>query len=281
MILEDKLKNIRIEARDIQIGHQVVLGENIHVKVRGTFAVGPYSRIGNGFRAVGENIRIGEHYYYGPTRGGFLDIGGGGSNFPFADLTIGDGCVMHTGGINIARPVTIGNEVGLSHDVDIITHGFWHSVLDGGPATFEKVHIGNNVIIGWKTVIMPGVEIADDVVVGANATITKSLLKKGIYAGTPAKFIKELTAPSLEQSEIILQNIVDDFRILMQYYEVPKYSISARYPFININNLCIDTIKKSCSGEHDDITDAFRDFLRRFGIRIHVPGGFKFNLKRI
>ena len=36
----------------------------------------------------------------------------------------------------------------------------------------------------------------------------------------------------------------------------------------------------SYKGEHDDITDAFRDFARRYGIRVYAPQGYKFNLKR-
>jgi hypothetical protein len=34
------------------------------------------------------------------------------------------------------------------------------------------------------------------------------------------------------------------------------------------------------TGIHDVVTDAFRDFARRYGIRIYVPHGFKFNLTR-
>ena len=65
-------------------------------------------------------------------------IGGGGSNFPYAKLHIGDRMVCHTGHINLASPVTIGNDVGLSHDVDLITHGFWYSILDGYPRNIDQ-----------------------------------------------------------------------------------------------------------------------------------------------
>ena len=48
----------------------------------------------------------------------------------------------------------------------------------------------------------------------------------------------------------------------------------------NHDELEINTANFSYKGEHDLITDAFRDFARRYGIRIYAPRGFKFNLTR-
>jgi acetyltransferase-like isoleucine patch superfamily enzyme len=275
-------KNILIQAERLEIDQNILFGKDISIAVRGLFKLGANSIIKNGFKANGENITIGENYYYGPTKYGFMDIGGGGSNFPFSNLEIGDGCVMHTGHINIARPVKIGNNVGLSHDVDIITHGFWHSILDGGSQTFKEVSIGNDVIVGWKSVILPGVSICDFVSIGANSTVTKSITQSGVYAGMPAKYIKSIdNTLSKESKETLLRNIVKDFEYLLTFYEINSIiSIFYNYPNIQINSLTIDVEKLSCIGEHDVISDAFRDFLRRYGIRIHAPQGFKFDIKR-
>ena len=208
-------------------------------------------------------------------------IGGGGANFPYAKLKIGDRVVCHTGHINLASPVTIGNDVGLSHDVDLITHGFWYSVLEGYPRVFKEINIGNNVIIGWKTVIMSGVTIADNTVIGSHSTVTKSLLDaKAIYAGSPAKLIKHITEPTLQEKQQMLESLIVDFKDLMTYYDVPEFNINAQHPYLLINQLSINVNDFSYTGEHDAITDAFRDFARRYGIRIYVPHGFKFNLTR-
>jgi acetyltransferase-like isoleucine patch superfamily enzyme len=51
--------------------------------------------------------------------------------------------------------------------------------------------IGNNVSIGTNSTILP-VKIADDIVVGAGAVVTKDLLEPGIYAGNPARKIRSL-----------------------------------------------------------------------------------------
>lgn len=52
--------------------------------------------------------------------------------------------------------------------------------------------IGNNVYIGTGAKIIGKVVIADDVVIGANAVVTKSILEPGItVAGIPAKKISD------------------------------------------------------------------------------------------
>lgn len=55
-----------------------------------------------------------------------------------------------------------------------------------------KVVIGSNVWIGANVVITKGVKIEERVVVGANSVVTSNLLMSGVYAGNPAKFIKEI-----------------------------------------------------------------------------------------
>jgi acetyltransferase-like isoleucine patch superfamily enzyme len=277
----DKEKNIHIEAEELLIGNNVKFGKDINIKVRGKFQLGDHSIVGDRFTANAEEIIIGEYFYNGPTDSRGMVIGGGGANFPYAKLKIGDRAVCHTGHINLASPVTIGNDVGLSHDVDLITHGFWYSVLEGYPRTFDSINIGNNVIIGWKTVIMSGVNITDNVVIGSHSTVTKDLLQsRGIYAGTPAKLIKNIQEPSLSEKIVLLEGMISNFKDLIRYYIIDKINIEIDYPYVQINDLRINVQDFSCQGQHDEVTDAFRDFARRYGIKIYVPHGFKFNLKR-
>ena len=55
------------------------------------------------------------------------------------------------------------------------------------------VTIGDNVWVGANAVILPGVYIASNVVVGAGAVVTKDLTESGIYGGNPAKLIRAFT----------------------------------------------------------------------------------------
>jgi acetyltransferase-like isoleucine patch superfamily enzyme len=275
-------ENSIIEADNIIIGKNVSFGKDINIRVRGEFSIGDDSRVGDRFTAVGENIRIGKHFYNGPTDSRGMVIGGGSANFPFADLTIGDRCTCHTGHINLSRPVVIGNDVGLSHDVDIITHGFWASILEGYPYAFDGVTLGNNVIVGWKTVIMTGVTIANDVVIGAHSTVVKNLsTSRAIYAGSPAKFIREITMPSEEKQIELLNMVGEEFKKLISFYKQQPTQLEINFPYIKLNDMVFNAKTLTCEGEHDVITDAFRDFSRRYGLRFYCDGrNFAFKLDR-
>ena len=51
------------------------------------------------------------------------------------------------------------------------------------------VRIGNDVWIGTRAIIMPGVEIKDHAIVGAGTVVTKNVGEWEIVAGNPAKHI--------------------------------------------------------------------------------------------
>lgn len=70
--------------------------------------------------------------------------------------------------------------------------------------TYKKVHIGKHVIVGTKSIILPGVNVAEGCSVGAMTMLTKSTQPWGIYFGIPAKRIKERKRDLLElESEYI------------------------------------------------------------------------------
>lgn len=92
----------------------------------------------------------------------------------------------------ICELVTIGNDCFIGHGVMFINDPF----LAGGPARGDKtkwraVNIGNNVSIGSNATIMP-VTICDNTVIGAGAVVTKDINTPGIYAGNPARLLREL-----------------------------------------------------------------------------------------
>lgn len=60
-------------------------------------------------------------------------------------------------------------------------------LLDKG---LEKVNIGNDVWIGVKATIMPGITIGDGAVIGSNAVVTKDVPPYAIVVGVPAKILK-------------------------------------------------------------------------------------------
>lgn len=51
--------------------------------------------------------------------------------------------------------------------------------------------IGNDVWIGYEAIILAGVTIGDDAIIGARAVVTKDVLPYTVVAGVPAKPIKK------------------------------------------------------------------------------------------
>ena len=92
----------------------------------------------------------------------------------------------------ICELVSIGDDCFIGHSVMFINDLF----AKGSPACgdtnlWKGTKIGNYVFIGSNATILP-VEICDHVVIGAGAVVTKNITQPGIYAGNPAKKIKEL-----------------------------------------------------------------------------------------
>lgn len=84
--------------------------------------------------------------------------------------------------------ITIGNDVTMAPRVHVLAHdaSTCHHL---GYARIGRVDIGNNVFIGADAVVLPGVAIGDNSVIGANSTVTKSIPANVVAAGNPAKVI--------------------------------------------------------------------------------------------
>jgi len=272
MKYEDHNKNISIVADRIDIGTNVSFGKNIHIRLKGRFAIGDYSRLGNNTEIMGNNVIFGEHLFHSSG----LRIGGGGRQHPNANFTIGDRCTIHNNFINVCEPVIIGDDVGLSPETSILTHGYWLSVLEGYPATFKGVRIGNGVIVGYRSLIMMGVEIADDCVVGAQSVVTKSLIKKGIYGGSPAKFIKEIIPLSIEEKIKKCEDIIVEYKKIATYHNLnPRIIID--FPWITIDDFRVNFETFEYEGTETIVTDDFRDYIRKWGIRVYTKRPFVSN----
>lgn len=92
----------------------------------------------------------------------------------------------------ICELVTVGNDCFISHGVMFINDLFSIGRPAGGKREMWKpTVVGNNVLIGTNATILP-VRIVDSVVIGAGSVVTKEITKPGIYAGNPARKIREL-----------------------------------------------------------------------------------------
>ena len=73
--------------------------------------------------------------------------------------------------------------------------------------THADVFLGRRVIVGSGSVILPNVTLEDGVAIGALSLIRKSCKAFGIYAGVPAKFIKERKRDLLELEKYFLSSV--------------------------------------------------------------------------
>jgi virginiamycin A acetyltransferase len=60
--------------------------------------------------------------------------------------------------------------------------------------------IGNDVWIGYESVIMPGVQIGDGAIIAAKSVVVKDVAPYTIVGGNPAKLIRERFAPEIIDS---------------------------------------------------------------------------------
>lgn len=108
-------------------------------------------------------------------------------------------CVGNRFGIGVNcelyGPVIIGNDVMMGPDVVIYTSGHKFDridvpMMDQGSIEPKPVRIGNDVWIGRRVMIMPGVTIGNGCVIGAGAVVTKGIPDYSVAVGVPAKVIK-------------------------------------------------------------------------------------------
>ena len=92
--------------------------------------------------------------------------------------------VYNLGSVNIGERTTLAQYVYICNG----THDLSNSIL---PLLVGDIEIGNDVFVGAKAIILPGLKLGNGSVVGAGSVLTKNTDEFKIYAGNPAKYIKE------------------------------------------------------------------------------------------
>ncbi len=93
--------------------------------------------------------------------------------------------------------LSIGNNVKITAGVRFITHDISPAVfgMAGYPVHkkclyyMDKIIVGNNVMIGADSIIMPGVKIGNNVIIAAGSVVTKDITNGVVVGGVPAKVI--------------------------------------------------------------------------------------------
>lgn len=89
--------------------------------------------------------------------------------------------------------ITLGDNVHITREVLFVTH-------DGGTLLYRnqfpdleitaQISVGNNVYIGVRSIILPGVKIGNNCIIAAGSVVTKEVPDNSVVGGVPAKLIK-------------------------------------------------------------------------------------------
>ena len=261
-------EDVNIVCDTLILGDEVIIGAGTDIYLNGRLEIGSLSTIGPNTIMRGNNVSIGSEFYSSGNFGSLV-VGGGGWNNPQANLVIGDRCVMHNNHINLNRPVTIGNHVGLSPNVDLITHGYWQSVLKGFPFKEGSIIIKDNVIVGWRSLVLANVTIGKSAVIAAGAVVTGDVEAYQVMGGVPAKVLSVIKPDTLtkDEKEEIAAQIIEEYIESLSFRNITNVKIVLDYPIVRVDDAVFDLEKEQCQiKQHTAISDDFRDFVRRKGI---------------
>ncbi len=92
-----------------------------------------------------------------------------------------------------AAPITIGDDVQVGPNVQLLTptHPIDAELRRDKWEAAEPIRVGHNVWLGGGAIVLPGVTIGEDTVVGAGAVVTKDLPPGVVAVGNPARIIRE------------------------------------------------------------------------------------------
>jgi maltose O-acetyltransferase len=117
-------------------------------------------------------------------------------HFGGRNISIGKGAFINYGlFIDNTDRVTIGNDCSLGPNVTILTgtHEIGPSTKRAGTDRGLPVHIGDGSWLGANVTVLPGVTIGTGAMIAAGAVVTKDCEPNGLYAGVPARKIRNLS----------------------------------------------------------------------------------------
>lgn len=96
----------------------------------------------------------------------------------------------------IGPHVTIGDDVIMGPDVVLMTtaHAFEdpnQPINRQGFLATRPIKIGNDVWLGTRVIVMPGVQIGDGAVIGSGSIVTHDIPTLSVAAGAPARVIRK------------------------------------------------------------------------------------------
>ena len=273
-----------IYASEQYIDDSVIFGDNVSIECE-RVKIGKHSKIGSNVKIKCKELDVGDHLFMADG----VEIGRGGCNGINSTVKIGKGVgIFENTVINPSEPVEIGDYCGIGADVMIWTHGAWLDITQGFPAEFGPVKVGDNVWLPARSIVLPNVTIGNNVVIGINSIINRSLPDGCFAVGSPCKVIKENVYPKeISDTELggMVRRILSDWMTLIQYklegFDPPTISTSYYNKerkiklILDGEETIYDIVERTIEGGDNDIAEDLRDYLRRRGIKFFIDRGFR------
>jgi NDP-sugar pyrophosphorylase family protein len=106
-----------------------------------------------------------------------------------------------------------------------ISDADWHGIYDRAEpvGNTKPVIFEDNVWIGDSAIICKGVRIGKNSIIGAGAVVTKDVPPNSIFAGNPAKLVKELKKQNFNTRKDFFK---DPIKLANDFDSLDRYSLS-------------------------------------------------------
>ena len=132
------------------------------------------------FAEVGENCYI-ESPYFANWGGHHVHLGR--NVYANAGLTLVDDTHIYIGDYTMLGPNVVLATAGHPIDPGLRRQGLQYN---------KPVHIGKNCWLGASVIVMPGVTIGDNTVIGAGSVVTKDIPSGVVAVGNPCRILREV-----------------------------------------------------------------------------------------
>lgn len=112
-----------------------------------------------------------------------------------SQITLGDEVFINYNCVFLdCAEITIGAQTKLGPAVQLYTatHPIDAAARVAGPELARPIRIGQRVWIGGGAIVLPGVTIGDETVVGAGSVVTRSLPSQVVAAGNPCRVLRPI-----------------------------------------------------------------------------------------
>lgn len=197
-------------------------------------------------------------------------------------IVIGENCVIRypeTSRIDTQRPelISIGNNVDMNKNFQIMAHDWGSLVFRAKFHDFinstGKVSIGNNIYFGTDVIILKGVSIGDNCIIGAGSIVNRSIPANSVATGVPCKVICNIDDYYNKRKQKALQEAVERVNCFRERFgrnPLPKELREEFVYYVNKENVykyeCMEVpIRRQLGEAYDEwlnrhVTSQFPDF---------------------